>query len=235
MMYMLWLFFVHKPQKRSFFTEINEEVEHNGHVEAAAALARVLGAALSPALQPLAAAQPGTVHCTWLIAVACCVLSLACSSSLLSAYAWYVTVMGMLQLQLCVVQAQAAILVSAVDAAPLFGMLTLCSITLQSFGQVTVPPTAIRSPSSVTLFPKSFFHRLERCAGAVASKWMECTDSILSGWNMDCVGECMLWGMVVLQRQHCYCRAAHWAAAVNLTWTNTTPTGSSQRTANKLL
>lgn len=114
-------------------------MEYNGHVEAAAALARVIGAALAPALQPLAAAQPGNVHCAWLVAVACCLLSLATSSSLLSAYAWYVCIMGMLQLQMCVVQAQAAALVSAADVGPLFGMLALSSITLQSFGQVPSP------------------------------------------------------------------------------------------------
>ena len=118
------------------FAEIDDEVEYNGHVEAAAALARVLGSVMAPALQPLATARPGTVHCTWLLAVSCCLLALACSSSLFAAYAWYVCIMGMLQVQLCVVQAQAAALVAAVDVAPLFGILALCTITLQSSGQV---------------------------------------------------------------------------------------------------
>lgn len=44
----------------------------------------------------------------------------------------------MMQLQLCVVQAQAALLVSRVDAAALFGILTLGSITLQSVFQVLI-------------------------------------------------------------------------------------------------
>jgi hypothetical protein len=138
--------------------EIIDNVEHNGHVEAAAALARVLGAALAPALQPLAASQPGTVHCAWLLAAACCVLSLACSSSLLTAYAWYVVIMGMLQLQLCLVQAQAAILVSTGDAAPLFGVLTLGSITMQTLGQVALAPLCFgRCGCRTTAFSFSCF------------------------------------------------------------------------------
>lgn len=120
----------------NLFAEIDDAVEHNGHVEALAALSRILGAALAPAVQPLAIGQPATVHISWLLASACCILSLACSASLLQAYTWYIAGMGMMQLQLCLVQAQAALLVSRVDAAALFGTLTLGSITLQSVFQV---------------------------------------------------------------------------------------------------
>jgi hypothetical protein len=198
------------------FAEINDKVEHNGHVEAAAALARIAGAAVAPFMQPLAAARPGTVHCAWLLAVASCVLALACSSSLLAAYAWYVVVMGMLQLQLCVVQAQAAILVFTVDAAQLFGILHLCSILMQSLGQVTNhhAPVVVASCAAVpavlllreTTFECNF--RMELFSGAAASKWLECETAVCCSRIVGCVRECMLWSLVDLKRPYSTCPGA---------------------------
>jgi Reduced folate carrier len=117
------------------FSEIDALVEHNGHVEAAAALARVAGAMVAPQLQPAAAARPAAAHASLLLVVAATLFGLAGSSTLGAAYVSYVAAMGLLQVQLCVVQTESALLVSPSDAAPLFGVLSLCTLLLQCAAQ----------------------------------------------------------------------------------------------------
>lgn len=124
----------------SYITNVYEEVdstqEHNGHVDAAAALARIVGALCAPVLQPVAARCPGAAHGLWLAVVAACVAGVARSGSLLAAYAGYVAAVALLQLQLCVVQAESAAAVAGADYTALFGVNQLATLLLQCALQV---------------------------------------------------------------------------------------------------
>eukprot|EP00892_Ulva_mutabilis_P005204 jgi/Ulvmu1/3055/UM015_0095.1 len=119
----------------SYITNVYEEVDatrdYNGHVDAAAALARIGGALCAPLLRPAAVRRPGAAHGVWLAVVAACIAALSRSGGLLAAYAWYVVVVTLLQAQVCVVQAESAAAVAGDDYSALFGLNQLATLLLQ--------------------------------------------------------------------------------------------------------
>lgn len=139
----LWWAAVYGPVlifAESYITNVYQEVdasqEYNGHVDAVAALARIAGALCAPLLQPLAARRPGVAHGLWLAAAAVCVAAVAGSASLMAAYVWYTAAVALLQLQLCVVQAESAAAVAGAEYTALFGLNQLATLLLQGVFQV---------------------------------------------------------------------------------------------------
>lgn len=123
----------------SYITNVYEQVDagqdYNGHVDAAAALARIAGALCAPLLQPLAAKRPGVAHGAWLAGAAACIAAIAGAGSLFAVYAWYIAAVALLQLQLCVVQAESAAAVAG-EYTALFGLNQLATLLLQAAFQV---------------------------------------------------------------------------------------------------
>jgi hypothetical protein len=95
------------------------------------------GAALSaPMLAAVTNAAGVRFHAGWTLGVAGAVFALAYTRVLLVAYALYALTMSALQLQLCLVQAQSALLLPSADYSTLFGVSTTATLLLQSGQQV---------------------------------------------------------------------------------------------------
>lgn len=158
----LWWAAVYGPVlifAESYITNVYQEVdasqEYNGHVDAVVALARIAGALCAPLLQPLAARRPWAAHGVWLAAAAGCVAAVAGSRSLLAAYVWYTAAVALLQLQLCVVQAESAAAVAGAEYTALFGLNQLATLLLQGAFQVCCRRMGLVPPSVCMMFAVS--------------------------------------------------------------------------------
>jgi Reduced folate carrier len=120
----------------NLFQEIDSASEWNGHAVAVSCAAMAAGAAVSTAAFPALQRRPAAFLTVSTGITAAALAALACVRTILPAYAVYVSVVALLQLQLCAVQAAAALALPSAEYGQLFAVLSLVTLVLQASAQV---------------------------------------------------------------------------------------------------
>jgi hypothetical protein len=120
----------------NLFEDIDPKSEWNGHVTAASSVLMAGAALAAPRLFAAIKRHPSLFHVMACSVVATGVACLGLSRTVLQAYMLYSGVMALLQLQLCIVQADVAHELESGQYGGLFAVNALLSLILQSAAQV---------------------------------------------------------------------------------------------------